>query len=129
MSTLPTPKQAALAAVKAAVAKGALEPVLIDVSASAAYTDYVLIVSTKNTRQGRAIAEIVKQKLQEEGVDPLGVEGDTESQWRLLDFGVVVVHVFFHPLRTYYDLEGLWSEAPRVELDVPPAQRVVNEYF
>ena len=56
------------------------------------------------------------------------LEGEAEAQWRLLDFGAVVVHVFFHPLRLYYDLEGLWSEVPRVELAVPAAQRVVQEY-
>ena len=47
-----------------------------------------------------------------------------EGRWALVDFGDVVVHIFYHPLREFYDVEGLWAEAPRVPLDVPPDQRI-----
>jgi ribosome-associated protein len=47
----------------------------------------------------------------------------------LLDYGDVVIHVFYHPMREYYDLEGLWSDAPRVQLDVPPELRYAESYL
>ena len=53
---------------------------------------------------------------------PLGIEGKREGRWILLDYGDVVVHIFFHPVREFYDLERLWSEATRVEL--PPSKKV-----
>ena len=56
-------------------------------------------------------------------VDALGVEGARGSQWVLTDYGDVVVHIFYHPLREFYDLEGLFSEAPREELEVPEELR------
>ena len=51
---------------------------------------------------------------------PAGSEGTGGGRWTLLDFGSIVVHVFYHPVREFYDLESLWIEAPRVQLDVPP---------
>jgi ribosome-associated protein len=55
----------------------------------------------------------VKQK---GGFLPLGVEGAKTGQWVLIDFGEVLVHLFYEPVREFYDLEGLWSEAPRIDL-------------
>jgi ribosome-associated protein len=112
----------------AAFTKNALQPVLLDVTGLASYTDFILILSGRSARQVEAITEAIQQKLKEERYDPLGVEGERGSQWMLLDYGDVVVHVFYHPLRDYYDLEGLWSEAPRVILDVPPELQAVQPY-
>ncbi|MFH1130193.1 MAG: ribosome silencing factor [Pseudomonadota bacterium] len=118
-----TPRELALAVVEAALVKNALEPVLLDVAKDCSYADYILVLSGRNTRQVEAIAEAIQKGMKERGYDPLSREGDRRGQWVLLDFNEVVVHIFYHPMREYYDLEGLWSEAKRVELDVPPELR------
>jgi ribosome-associated protein len=110
----------AIVAMEAALDKRALEPVLIDVSAIGSYTDFIGIVSGRSDRQVDAIAEGVAQALKARGLYPLGQEGSGSGRWTLLDFGAFVIHVFYHPVREFYDLESLWIEAPRVKLDVPP---------
>ena len=105
---------------EAALDKRALEPVLIDVSAMGSYTDFIGIVSGRSDRQVDAIAENISQVLKARGLHPLGQEGTGSGRWTLLDFGAFVIHVFYHPVREFYDLESLWIEAPRVKLDVPP---------
>jgi ribosome-associated protein len=110
----------AILAMEAALDKRALEPVLIDVSAMGSYTDFIGIVSGRSDRQVDAIAEGVSQALKARGLYPLGQEGSGSGRWTLLDFGAFVIHVFYHPVREFYDLESLWIEAPRVKLDVPP---------
>jgi len=110
----------AILAMEAALDKRALEPVLIDVSAIGSYTDFIGIVSGRSDRQVDAIAEGVSQALKARGLYPLGQEGSGSGRWTLLDFGAFVIHVFYHPVREFYDLESLWIEAPRVKLDVPP---------
>jgi ribosome-associated protein len=110
----------AVAAMEAALDKRALEPVLIDVSGIGSYTDFIGVVSGRSDRQVDAIAEGITQALKARGLYPLGQEGGGSGRWTLLDFGAFVIHVFYHPVREFYDLESLWIEAPRVKLDVPP---------
>jgi ribosome-associated protein len=116
----------ALAAIDAALAKKALAPVLIDVSAMASYTDFIGIVSGRSDRQVDAIAESVRQAMKDRGRLALGQEGTGSGRWTLLDFGSVVIHVFYHPVREFYDLESLWIEAPRVQLEIP-ADSTISE--
>ena len=114
-----------MAAMEAALDKKALEPVLLDVSEQSTYTDYILVLSGRSDRHVQAVADAVADVLKKQrGVMPLGVEGNRDGQWALLDFGDLVVHVFYHPMRDFYDLEGLWIDAPRVAIDVPPDNRV-----
>jgi ribosome-associated protein len=110
----------AVAAMDAALDKRALEPVLIDVSGIGSYTDFIGIVSGRSDRQVDAIAEGITQAMKARGLYPLGQEGSGSGRWTLLDFGAFVIHVFYHPVREFYDLESLWIEAPRVKLEVPP---------
>ncbi len=110
----------AIAAMEAALDKRGLEPVLIDVSAMGSYTDFIGVVSGRSDRQVDAIAESVCMTMKAGGRPPLGREGTGTGRWTLLDFGAFVIHVFYHPVREFYDLESLWIEAPRVKLDVPP---------
>ena len=105
----------------------ALEPALLDVRNATSYTDYILVLSGRSDRQVQAVADGVVEAMLADGVKPIGVEGDSQGHWILLDFGDVVVHVFYHPLREFYDLEGLWLDAPRVRLDVPPEARISAE--
>ena len=81
-----------------------------------AYTDYFVLASGANTRQTRAIAEEIQQKLRAE-LRPARVEGGREGEWILIDFIDVVVHVFTKTARDFYRLETLWGDVPR--LDVP----------
>jgi ribosome-associated protein len=121
-----TAKNLALQAVNAAFTKNAYEPVLLDVSGLSSYTDFILILSGRSVRQVEAVAEAIQNGLKENGNDAMGVEGERGGQWTLIDYGDVVIHVFYHPVREYYDLEGLWSEASQVELEVPPELRVAQ---
>jgi ribosome-associated protein len=113
-------REAALAAVDAALDKKALMPVLLDVTERATYTDYIGIVSGRSDRQVEAIASNVEDAMALRGYRLLGREGVAAGRWTLLDFGDVVVHVFYHPVREVYDIEGLWVDAPRIDLKIPP---------
>ena len=86
------------------------------------------MLSGRSDRQVQAVADGVVEAMLADGVKPIGVEGDSQGHWILLDFGDVVVHVFYHPLREFYDLEGLWGDAPRVTLEVPPEARLSAEH-
>jgi ribosome-associated protein len=113
-------------AIDAALDKKALMPVLLDVSGRASYTDFILVVSGRSDRQVEAIAEGVADAMKRRGSAVLGREGAGSGRWTLLDFGDVIVHVFYHPVREVYDIEGLWIDAPRVEIDVPPEARLYH---
>ena len=108
-------KASALAHRIAALAldKKADEVVILDVRGKTSYADYFLIASAESERQVNAIAEHVEVELKNDGVRPLGIEGRERGQWVLLDFGEVVAHLFFGEVRGFYDLEGLWTDAPR----------------
>ncbi|MBI5521647.1 MAG: ribosome silencing factor [Desulfarculus sp.] len=110
-------KDTALLCMAAASRKKAQDLLLLDVGAISGYTDYLLLASGRSTRQAGAIAEGIARALKKAGVKPLGQDGLKEGRWALLDFGDVVVHVFHQPVREFYDLESLWSDAPRVEVD------------
>jgi ribosome-associated protein len=120
-------KETALLAVKAALEKKCLEPVLLDVRELASYADYILVVSGKSDRQVQAVAEGVVEALKRENVRAIGTEGLKTGHWTLLDFGDVIVHVFYHPVRDFYDLESFWVDAPHVPIDVPAEARVSVE--
>lgn len=121
-----TSRELALEALTAAFTKNALQPVLLDVAGLSSYTDFILLLSGRSIRQVEAIRDVIQQNLKQRRHEPLGVEGERGGQWLLLDYGDVVIHIFYHPLRDFYDLEGLWSEAPRVQLEVPPELRYVQ---
>ena len=101
--------------VNAALEKKATELVLLEMKGIAAFTDYFLICSGKSDRQVQAIAQSIADVLGKEGFKPLGLEGTREGRWVLLDYGDVVAHVFLDPVRRFYDLEGLWMDAPRID--------------
>ncbi len=113
----------AKAAMAAALDKKAIEPVLLDVCGRASYADFIGVVSGRSDRQVDAIADGVCTALAERGRRPLGREGARNGRWVLIDFGDVVVHVFYHPLREVFDIESLWIDAPRVKLAVPAEAR------
>ena len=114
----------AMRALTLALEKKALEPVLLDVRDLCSFCNYQLVVSGRSDRQVDAIAEGITTGLKLDGMRPLGTEAARTGQWSLLDYGDFVVHVFLHSAREHYDLEGLWNDAPRIPLEVPPDARL-----
>jgi ribosome-associated protein len=114
----------AMRALTLALDRKALEPVLLDVRELCSFCNYQLVVSGRSDRQVDAISDGITTGLKADGLRPLGAEGARTGQWSLLDYGDFVVHVFLHSAREHYDLEGLWNDAPRVPLEVPPDARL-----
>ena len=98
-----------------------LEPVVLEVKGLCSFADYFLICSGNSRRHVLALAEHLEEALAQAGVKPLGGEGREEGLWVLLDYNDVVIHIFSQPLREFYNLEGLWAEAPRLSPEVGPA--------
>lgn len=109
-------KEKAELLLRAALTKKATNPILIRLEKLSSLTDYFLIVSAGAGRQVKAIADAILEDSRTRQMKPYSVEGTTQGHWALLDYGDVIVHVFFEPTRDFYDLEGLWAEAPREKL-------------
>ncbi len=111
-------KEIALTAVHYALDKKGFDLKLFEVSELSSLTDYILLVSGRSDRQVQAVAEHIKGEFKHQHqLLPLAVEGLDQGRWVLLDYGDVMVHIFQTPVREFYDLEGLWSEASEVELE------------
>jgi ribosome-associated protein len=102
--------------IAAAEDKKAVDLVVLDLRKAAGFTDFFVIASGTNTRQVRAIADGVLERLADEGVKPAHVEGYDRSEWILLDYFDFIVHVFAPETRVFYDLERLWGSAERIEV-------------
>ena len=87
---------------------------LLDIRPVSVIADYFVICSSASERQIQAISEEILAKLREVGVDPLHAEGTAASGWVLMDYGVVIVHIFLPQVRRYYNLEQLWKDARTV---------------
>ena len=111
--------QKALLLVRFALEKKAYDLVLMKVHEMTSIADYFIICSGRSDRQVQSIAQGIAGNLSEEGIRPLSVEGLSRGQWVLMDFADVIVHIFYQPLREFYNLEGLWDDAPRMELPEP----------
>jgi ribosome-associated protein len=96
--------------------KAATEIVILDMRGLVSYTDFLTICTARNERQARAIADEVKLQLKEEGLLPGGSEVADAAGWIVLDYLDCVLHVFTEEARQRYQLEDLWREAPRIEL-------------
>lgn len=107
-------------ALDAALDKKALAPAVLRVTELAGYTDWVMILSARSERQVAAVADAITRVLKQHGRRPRGTDGFDGHQWDLLDYDDFIIHVFHHPVRTHFDLESMWSDAPRVELRLPP---------
>ncbi len=90
--------------------------VVLDVRGLSSFTDYFVIMSGRSSRHVQGLAEAIEEELRSKRVSSKHSEGLEEGLWVLLDFGDLVAHIFYRDNRDFYDLEGLWHDAPRVDL-------------
>lgn len=107
----------AAVAANAAADKKATDIVVLDVSEQLVITDLFVIASAPNERQVGAIVDNIEEKLRVAGHKPVRREGAREGRWVLLDYVDVVVHVQHDEERSFYGLERLWKDCPRVEVE------------
>ncbi len=107
-----------------ALEKKAYDLVVMEVRDLTSIADYFIVCSGRSDRQVQSIAQGIEENLRGMGVRPHSVEGAARGQWLLMDFSDVIVHIFYEPVREFYDLEGLWSDAPRAQLPEPYAALV-----
>ncbi len=100
--------------IKAVLGRKALNVVALDVAEMTSYADVFIFCSGRSNRQVIAIAEHIKTDLKQHKINPISVERTKEGHWVLLDYGHVIIHVFYEPIREFYDLEGLWVDAKRM---------------
>ena len=100
--------------VNAMLQRKVIAPVLLDVQELTSVADYFVICSGSSNRQVAAIAQTIKKELKKHKHKPISIDGLQEGQWVLMDFGHVVIHIFYDPVRNFYDLESLWTDAARV---------------
>ncbi len=102
---------------QAGLDKKAEEVLVLDVRGLTSYADYFVLMTADSDRQAGAIADALDEKLKEQGATKVGVEGYESGRWILVDYGDVVAHVFNREARGFYDLEGLWADAPRFPVE------------
>jgi ribosome-associated protein len=105
-----------LVAVRAAESKKATDVRVLDLAGVTSFADYFVICTGANQRQVQAIGDEVALQLKEAGELPNSVEGYTQAEWVLLDYGDLLIHVFSTKARDYYGLERLWRHARTVEI-------------
>ncbi len=86
--------------------------VTLDVSTISNVADAIVIASGTSTRHLKALAHNVAEEARKAGFRPLGVEGEQDAEWILIDLGLVVVHAMLPTARKFYDLESLWRTQP-----------------
>lgn len=111
--TIKDSKEKALRFLRVALSKKAVRPTLLRLNKLTPITDYFLIVSGGSARHATSIADAIIEDAHGDRTEAYSVEGLAQGNWVLLDYGEVIIHVFQNPVREFYDLEGLWSDAPR----------------
>jgi ribosome-associated protein len=101
--------------VKTALGKKALHLVVLDVHELSSVADVFIICSGRSNRQVKAIAEHIQVELKKQNIKPLSTEGMSEGHWVLMDYGNIIIHIFYEPVRSFYDLESLWIDAKRIK--------------
>ena len=109
----------ALLCVRFALEKKAYDLILMEVGEFTSLADYFLICTGRSDTQVQAITQGIEENLGRLGMRPLSTEGYPRGQWVVMDYDDVVVHIFYEPVREFYDLERLWTRAPRVGLPEP----------
>jgi len=107
-----------------ALEKKAYDLTVLYVGELTSVADYFLICTGRSDTQVQAIVQSIEENLKRKEIRPLSIEGLPSAQWVLMDYGDVLVHVFYRPVRAFYDLERLWSRAPRPPLPEPYSSQV-----
>jgi ribosome-associated protein len=115
--------------VQAALEKKAEGLVVLDVRGLTSIADAFVICSGRSNRQVSAIADHIERFLKNKGVRPLGVEGKGAGHWVLMDYGHVIIHVFYSETRSFYDLEGLWVDAKKIRTESMQAMQTESNGF
>ena len=100
-----------------ALDKKAEDVLILKVTDLTSYADCFILASAPSERQVQSIARHVGDEMKKAGKAPVGIEGLEQGHWVLVDLGAIVLHVFLASARRYYDLEGFWSDAPRIDVD------------
>ena len=111
--------QKAILCAQAALDQKAYDLLILEVSALTSFADYFVICTGRSDIQVQAICRAIEEALGKASIRPLAIEGFTHGQWVLIDCGDVVVHVFYEQVREFYNLEGLWVQAPHCQLPEP----------
>jgi ribosome-associated protein len=113
-----TYREKAQVVAEASLERAAEEVVALDVRKAVSFADVFVICTGRSDRQVRAIADAIEEAVVRCGEGPLGIEGYDEGRWVLMDLSDVIVHVFQREVRRRYDLERLWSDAPKLDLRI-----------
>lgn len=112
-----TSENLAILCASLAVDKKAVHPVALDLRDISSFTDFFVICSGTSEPHLKAIASEIQDRLKKDhGLKPLAVAGEPMSQWIVIDYSGVLVHIFHESKRAFYSLEDLWSDAPRLAL-------------
>jgi ribosome-associated protein len=106
-----------LLCINTALQRKAKDLVVMNVGTLSSFADYFIICSGTSDRQVKAIANWLEENLKKAGMNSLGLEGMKQGHWVLMDYGDIVIHIFYEPIRAFYDVERLWSEAPKIAID------------
>ena len=99
---------------------------LLEVTKICSFADYFILCSGGSQRHVLALAQHVEEALAQAGVKPLGVEGLEEGQWVLMDYNTLVIHIFIQERREFYNLEDLWSEVPKTQIDIDSSTQTTS---
>lgn len=115
--TIKKDKARALEMAKMAVGKldekKAQDIVVLELDELSTLTDFFIVSSGRNVTMVRALADELDGMFSKVGIEPRKIERDTSNNWILLDYGDIIIHVFYHPTRQFYNLEMLWGDAPK----------------
>ena len=116
----------ALTSAQAALDKKAQGVIILDLRQFTFITDYFVIGSGHSDVHVRAIADGIVESLGKKQVKVWHREGDEEGTWILLDYGDIVVHIFYEPARQFYSLERLWADAPQLPMEEETGEEVTG---
>ncbi len=90
--------------------------IAMDVKELTSYTDTIIVCSGRSNRQVTSIADNIKDELSKQNIKPLSVEGKKDGLWVLMDYGHVIIHIFYEETRGFYDIEGLWIDSKKFDM-------------
>ena len=110
-------KERLLLCINASLKRKAKNLTILNVKEVSSFADYFIICSGTSDRQVQSIAASIRENLKECGIIPLGIEGESLGKWVLMDYDDVIIHIFHEPIRKFYEIERLWSDAPLMQID------------